>query len=70
VGVQNFQVLLIDENIKAKNKKKKNQKKKKKQTNKQNKKEEKRKNKTKGFQMRSMLLQLDGFIRKLIERAT
>lgn len=36
---------------------------------KQNKKEEKRKNKTKGFQMRSMLLQLDGFIRKLIERA-
>ena len=34
------------------------------------KKEEKRKNKTKEFQMRSMLLQLDGFIRKLIERAT
>jgi len=63
VGVQNFQVLLIDDSINTNNIQTKTQK------NKQNKKEEKRKNKTKGFQMRSMLLQLDGFIRKLIERA-
>ena len=63
MGVQNFQVLLIDDSINTNNKQTKTQK------NKQNKKEEKRKNKTKGFQMRSMLLQLDGFIRKLIERA-
>lgn len=63
MGVQNFQVLLIDDSINTNNIQTKTQK------TKQNKKEEKRKNKTKGFQMRSMLLQLDGFIRKLIERA-
>jgi sorbitol-specific phosphotransferase system component IIBC len=58
VGVQNFQVLLIDDSINANNKQTKNKKQNKKKTQ-TNKKEEKRKNKTKGFQMRSMLLQLD-----------